>query len=122
MVVETPVKPVDVPVTAPKRVTAVVIRERFPNPSTFFDKKLGRPVHGLGDYCVGGAFMRYYGFDDWGNWFPPAAYLVVGLRRVNPSLSVEIAKHFAGNIVHHNECQEYDRAWETLDSALAWTP
>jgi hypothetical protein len=104
--------------TAP--ITAAMVRERFPNPISLNAPEAHKP----GCYCVGGAFLAVLdetatpGYPDIP--FPEPEVIAEGLRRANPSLTVDRSNRYAWNIINDNDAEDFDDAWKDLDAAMTY--
>lgn len=96
------------------------IRAQYPHPRTVSD---GAKGHDLCGYCVGGAFIYYYSMATWlvlRHGFPGGHDLARGLQEKNPALDWKQANRYAWKIIKHNDDQDFDGAWHTLDLALSY--
>lgn len=73
------------------------------------------------DYCVGGAFLRYIEYrSDTPFCYPSTEVIAAGLREANPVLTQKQASIRANWITRNNDSSRIDKAWATLDRALAY--
>jgi hypothetical protein len=92
-----------------------LIREKYGNPSGGGKSEKG----GHSDYCVGGAFMRYYRYYDNGG-FPGTDELARALQTKNTNLPMSRARDYASEIIRHNDKGDFCAAWDALERALTW--
>jgi len=87
------------------------IKEKFPNPISAGAR------YKDGDYCVGGAFLRYHQLN---GGFPTGEQIASGLTKVNPDLPPVRAWQYAQEIITQNDRGDFCEAWQVLERALTY--
>lgn len=103
--------------SAPERVTAAMIRAKYPYARQPLSQDDAASVFGPG-YCVGGALVRYLGLSSVAR-FPDCDFIARAIRELNPRICREMADAFADSIVAANDYGNIDVAWGWVDKALA---
>lgn len=73
------------------------------------------------DYCCGGAYCRYTGYQGPDLNFPMALELARVLKEQNPELDWEYAKEYANAIIDYNDAERFEEAWQLLAQVLPVT-
>lgn len=100
--------------------TVDAIRAMYPSPMSAKSAEANTTEEGR--YCVGGAFMQFYGATEKQGRFPPSFVLGPYLQKANPALDEMRADEFARTITFANDTDRFDVAWERLRAALTWRP
>ena len=95
------------------KISVKELREKYPNPviaSSIEDS-----------YCVGGALCLELNESRFpADRFPTVSDLRDALITANPNLSINDAMDYANLITHSNDAENFEDAWQTLETALTY--
>ena len=93
------------------------IKSCYPSPIA-----MSRIKHDTVGYCVGGAICLYNAEHLPPARFPCAPRLAKRLVELNPSLPAALADQYARMIIHNNDLEAFNQAWQIAASALEYQP